>query len=163
MKLKGVKRRQLFDELILPHLPKDLQNYRYVEPFGGTFAVASFLPIRPKSLIYSDITVYKFKLETTPDETYYSDYSHILRMFDKPDVIMYLDPPYVGKEDWYDVVNENIHIELHKVVSSLKHAKIFISYEAHPLILELYKGFKIFNYPGTRENFRKEILIKKGE
>lgn len=163
MKLKGVKRKQLFEELILPHLPKDLQKYRYVEPFGGTFAVASFLPVRPKSLIYSDVTVYDFKLETKPDETYYSDYKHIMKMFDASDVVMYLDPPYVGKEDWYDVVNENIHKELHKTVTEMKKAKILISYESNPLILELYKGFQIINYPGSRENFRKEILIKKGE
>ena len=41
MKLIGYKKRQLFDELILPHLPSDLENYMYVEPFGGTFSVAS--------------------------------------------------------------------------------------------------------------------------
>lgn len=159
--LKGYKKKQLFEELILPNLPKDLQNYIYIEPFGGTFAVASYLTTRPKELIYSDAVKYDFQLATTPDKILHEDFEKILKKYDQQNVFFYLDPPYYGKEDLYDQ-DDNIHQRLHDAICTLKYADFLISYEKHSKILQLYKNFKIISYDGQRLNFLKEIIIKKG-
>lgn len=165
MKLKGYKKRQLFEELILPHLPTDLQNYIFIEPFGGTFAIASYLPKRPKQLIYNDITKYNFELETNPDIEYHTDFGNILKQYDQKDVIFYLDPPYVDKENWYEMPKsaDILHNDVYLKTLAVKNAKVLISYENNRKILALYKdsAFEIFTYTGSRQNFRNELLIVK--
>jgi|SRR6185369_13824551 len=164
MKLPGYKKKQLFDELISPHLPVDLKNYIYVEPFGGTFAVASYLPEKPKLLVYNDHVTHDFDLEALPDVEYHVDYTEILKKYDKPDVIFYLDPPYVDKENWYKYptgVYDFSHHRLFNAICEIKNAKVLISYEKNDGILKMYKDFKIFMYEGKRQNFRNEMLIVK--
>ena len=102
---------------------------------------------------------YDFKLEAMPDVEYCLDYSRILKKYDRPDAIFYLDPPYVGKEDWYKC--EFSHEELFDNFKEIKFAKVFLSYERNDKILDLYKDYKMYGYEGKRQNFRNEILIVK--
>ena len=39
MRFRGEKRRRLFDDFISRFIPDNINEYIYVEPFGGTFSV----------------------------------------------------------------------------------------------------------------------------
>lgn len=162
MHFPGKKKEDLIRDLILPNIP-NLSNYKYVEPFGGTFAVGHSLNTKPIFKIYNDILQYKFKIVADIIEN--SDYKNIFKKYDSVNTFFYLDPPYYGKEYLYGLENENqqFHIELKELIKSLK-GKFLISYEAHPFILELYQediNFKIIKYTGSNKYHKKEINILK--
>src|SRR6056297_946029 len=105
--------KDLYQNLIKQHLPKNLYDYIYVEPFGGSFGLAKILEQRPKKVIYNDIHIYDVDLDVA-DEMYHVDYRHILERYDSPNTIFYLDPPYYNKEHVYGMKrkNDNFHIQL---------------------------------------------------
>ena len=48
----GIKKKRLFDEFIKEFIPTNIKTY--VEPFGGSYAVHSYLPITPLTSIYNE-------------------------------------------------------------------------------------------------------------
>lgn len=162
MHFPGKKKEDLIRDLILPNVP-DLSDYKYVEPFGGTFSVGHSLNVEPLFKIYNDILRYDFKIVADIIEN--SDYSQILKKYDSVNTFFYLDPPYYGKEYLYGLENEDsdFHIELKEHLKSLK-GNFLMSYEAHPFILDLYQDsnqFQIIRYSGSNRYHKKEIVITK--
>lgn len=159
-KLPGEKTKRIYDELIAQYLPKNIENYIYVEPFGGTFAVNTFLPKRPKLSIYNDIHMYDFIGDVVADRIYHQNFDGVLHEYDSEKTIFYLDPPYFGKENLYEMYKKDkyFHELLYSELSNLK-GKFVISYEKCDYILKLYKNFNIFHYKGDYYPLRNEIII----
>lgn len=154
----GSKNKAIFDELINPYLP-NLENYVYVEPFGGSFKVADLLTTKPKKKIYNDIN--KYNINITADVILYEDYKRIINDYDSENTFFYCDPPFFEKEFLYDSCKHytmEFHIELHDILKKIK-GKFVLSYENKKFILNLYKDFKIITYIGEKTKFKNDILI----
>ena len=85
---------------------------------------------------------------------------------EKDDAFFYLDPPYVGTENYYkDIDGFGIreHEELARMLKSIK-GKFLLSYNDSPIVRELYKDFTIveslpLNYTlGCNVHKRKKVV-----
>lgn len=150
-------RKDYFENLIEPYLPKDIITY--VEPFAGSFAVSQRLKNRPETLVYNDINVYEGIEELDTDHIEHLDYKECIKKWDSVDTVFYLDPPYLRKEDWYGGVNNdiNFHKELKETLLNIK-GKWFMNYESQYEIEKMYRGFNIYDYTGKNPHI-KDILI----
>lgn len=150
-------RRNYFNNLIEPHLPKDIKIY--VEPFAGSFSVANFLKNRPLVLVYNDINKYEGLYQLDADHFEFNDYKKCIEKWDSVDTVFYLDPPYYKKEHWYEGSNsdESFHRELKEILMNVK-GRWFLNYESNHFIEKLYRDFNIYDYSGSL-TFIKDILI----
>lgn len=95
------------------------------------------------------------------------DFERLIKTYDRPGALFYLDPPYYEAEKYYpDRFNPEDHERLQKCLSDLK-GKFILSYNDCPRIRELYKGFAIIevdrldNLANKIESRRyKELIIK---
>ncbi len=160
MKLPGKKSKRIYKELISKYLPEDIENWTYVEPFGGTFAINTFLPKRPWRSIYNDIAKYDFIDEIKADMIHHTNYQYIISHYDSENTIFYLDP-YYGKEYLYKgpfTKDSYFHIALQNSLQNLK-GKFVLSYEKSDVIIKLYKDFNIFYYAGNFKTLKNEMII----
>lgn len=96
------------------------------------------------------------------------DFESLIKVYDKPDGLTYLDPPYYGTERYYDAeFPKDDHKRLHGVLKHVK-GKFILSYNDCEYIRELYKGFRIeevsrgHNLVGRyndKENRYRELII----
>ena len=110
-------------------------------------------------LVYNDINVYDLNIQA--DEIYHLDYKEIFKMYDSPNVVYYLDPPYYKKEFLYagcENYTKDFHIELHDEIKKLK-SKVILSYEYNKFIVNLYNDLNIHEYKGNNVIFIKELVI----
>jgi DNA adenine methylase len=156
MKLRGEKRRKHYDEFLKEFLPEHIEVY--VEPFGGTFNMSTYLKNRPTTLVYNDIHDYGFDIDC--DIELHKDYKEVIEEYDSQHTVFYLDPPYYGKEDVYGLMknDEEFHVELKDQITNLT-GKVIISYEDVPFIRKLYKDYQIETYKGDTYYLLNEILI----
>lgn len=95
------------------------------------------------------------------------DFERLIKTYDRPGALFYLDPPYYEAEKYYpDRFNPEDHIRLKKCLGDLK-GKFILSYNDCPQIRELYNGFTIIevdrldNLVNKIESRRyKELIIK---
>ncbi len=88
------------------------------------------------------------------------DFADLLRIYDRPGALFYLDPPYYGAEYLYEAeFSEAQHSLLNTLLKGLK-GRFILSYNDHPFIRELYKDFTIL--PVTRQNNLAAGTGKKG-
>lgn len=98
------------------------------------------------------------------------DYNDLLKIYDKPDALIYLDPPYYEKEKYYNncEFKKDDHLKLKNSLENIK-GKFILSYNDSEYIREIYKDFIIEetsrnnNLAGrysTREKTYNELLIK---
>jgi len=158
-RLPGQKTKKIYKDLISKYLPEDIENWTYVEPFGGTFAINTYLPKRPKLSIYNDINKYEFFDEIIADKYHHENFHEIITLYDSKETIFYLDPPYFGKEYLYKKPKDTyFHKVLFNKLKNLK-GKFVLSYEKCDFILKLYEDFNIFYYTGNYFPLRNEIII----
>ena len=158
--VKFRKRKALFKEFIQPFFPSNLEECIYVEPFGGSFVISTYLEKRPLKLVYNDITDYGIGI--IADEILRLDYIDIINQYDSVKTFFYLDPPYFGKEDWYG--NKKNDFDFHdNLFNALKkiNGRFVLSYEDNKVIRNIWKGHEIIKYSGENQIFRNEILIVK--
>lgn len=80
----------------------------------------------------------------------HKDYDDLIKVYDRSTAFFYLDPPYHGTEDMYDVTfTKEDHLKLKNRLSGIK-GLFLLSYNDDPFIRELYKDFKI--EPISRNN-----------
>lgn len=73
----------------------------------------------------------------------HKDYDDLIKVYDRPTAFFYLDPPYYGTEDMYDVIfTKEDHLKLKQHLSNIK-GLFLLSYNDDPFIRELYKDFNI--------------------
>lgn len=71
------------------------------------------------------------------------DFEDVIQVYDKPDALLYLDPPYYGTERYYQIqFSTEDHIRLNRVLQSVK-GKWILSYNDCEYIRELYKDFVV--------------------
>lgn len=73
----------------------------------------------------------------------HKNFDDLIKTYDRSDTLFYLDPPYYGTEHYYSgEFGEADHIALRDILKCIK-GKFLLSYNDHPYIRELYKGFEI--------------------
>lgn len=71
------------------------------------------------------------------------DFSDLIKTYDRPDALFYLDPPYYGTEKEYEVVfSKQDHERLFNCLRNIK-GKFVLSYNDCDYIRELYKDYNI--------------------
>ena len=72
----------------------------------------------------------------------HDDFRTIIRKYDSPDTLFYVDPPYIGKEKYYaGGFTEKDHLELADLLNRIE-GKAIISYYDDPLLLNIYRGWR---------------------
>jgi site-specific DNA-adenine methylase len=157
MRFIGKKTKNIYTEFISKYIQKNISIY--VEPFGGSFAISTYLENKPDLMIYNDINTYDININA--DHIHHLDYKDIFDMYDSPDAVFYIDPPYFLKEFYYDGCEnytKDFHVELKEKINNLK-GKVIISYESKSFILKLYSDYNIYRYNGTDPILKNEIII----
>lgn len=96
-------------------------------------------------------------------------YKDIIQRYDRPDALLYLDPPYHGTEKYYDCgFGEDDHLQLHKLLSNAQ-GKFILSYNDDAFVRDLYKDFEVIpavrnsnlvaRYEAADKQYR-ELIIK---
>lgn len=71
------------------------------------------------------------------------DFENLIQVYDRKKALFYLDPPYKGTEQYYDVeFCEKDHLRLKDALCKLQ-GKFILSYNNDPYIQNLYKDFRI--------------------
>lgn len=160
--LRGQKRKIHFDSLIAEHIPSDIETYKYVEPFAGTFAIGNYLTDKPAVKVYNDLKVYDFPIDA--DIVEHLDFEQCINLHDSGKTVFYIDPPYYGKENIYGLPlkDKDFHIRLKNTLDNIK-SEFILSYEDCTFIRSLYSSdnYKIIVYEGNKKFLSKEITIIK--
>ena len=71
------------------------------------------------------------------------DFEHLIKTYDRPNALIYCDPPYYETEKYYpDRFNAEDHVRLKEVLSKVE-GKFILSYNDCEIIRELYKEYTI--------------------
>jgi len=70
------------------------------------------------------------------------DFERLIKTYDRPNALFYLDPPYYSAERFYDGFTKEDHQRLRSVLERLK-GKFILSYNNDVYIKDLYEGFNI--------------------
>ena len=85
------------------------------------------------------------------------DFEQLLKTYDRPDALFYLDPPYYEAEKYYpDRFQPEDHARLRQALGRLR-GRFIVSYNDCPKIRELYQDYKII------EVSRQDNLTAKGQ
>lgn len=78
------------------------------------------------------------------------DFESLIKTYDRPDALFYLDPPYHGTERYYSAAfNAEDHKRLNRILKGIK-GKFLLSYNDDSFVRSLYDDFKI--EPISRKN-----------
>ena len=92
------------------------------------------------------------------------DFERLLKVYDRPDALFYLDPPYFGAEKHYSVkFGSNDHTRLRDALGRIQ-GKFILSYNDCPEAREIYKGYAMVEADrndnlATGRRYR-ELIIK---
>lgn len=95
------------------------------------------------------------------------DCTDLVKVYDRPDALFYLDPPYLGAEQYFSFnFGMDDHQRLHDCLAHIK-GKFILSYNNEPFINELYAGFNIIEVERNNNLVKntgapkyKEVIIK---
>jgi len=130
---------------------------------GDSFAMSAKAMRKPKD-IYKSFMKWSKRLRFVTIENL--DFRELIKRYDKDESFFYLDPPYVGTENYYkDIDGFGIkeHKELAELLKNIK-GKFLLSYNDSPVVRELYKDFTIvesspLNYTlGANMHKRKKVV-----
>ncbi len=91
------------------------------------------------------------------------DFENLIKVYDRPNALFYLDPPYHTTEKYYDVqFTEEDHLRLKNALDNIK-GRFVLSYNDDEFIRNLYKNYTIINVERSNNlgsgNY-KEVIIK---
>lgn len=153
----------MYKNLLESNIPSDIGDRIYIEAFGGSFGLCKILSktYSFKQTIYNDIKIYDSNtILLKANVTHNLDYSKIFEKYNTEDSFFYLDPPYIGKEHYYENTFDSMedHYLLSKKIKELK-GKWMLSYLDHPILREYYKDYRFDTYAGDSIYRKKEIVI----
>ncbi|KHE73169.1 DNA adenine methylase [Halobacillus sp. BBL2006] len=84
------------------------------------------------------------------------DFREVVRVYDSPTTLFYVDPPYVDREKYYALTDQDKGepLKLHKDLATLMNniqGKAIISYYDHPLLDEYYSSWTKETYKAGRQ------------
>lgn len=141
--------------------------YLISQSFGSKarhFAMSAKAGRRPKN-IYRNFQTYSKRLQFVTIEQL--PFQKLITKYDKQDTLFYLNPPYVGTEDYYQNTQgfgKQEHQELSELLKNIK-GKFILSYNDTSYIRGLYQGLHIkelettYVLNGARRKKAKELLI----
>ena len=145
-----------------------LYYYSIVHSFGGkrdNYAMCK--KARSPKNIYKRFQVYAERLKPVSIENL--DFREFIKQYDSDSTLFYLDPPYVGTENYYKnkkTFDLKDHRDLCKILKSIK-GKFLLSYNDCELVRNLYQGFTIETLEThyrinmqTQNVKRKELLVR---
>ncbi|WP_257842547.1 DNA adenine methylase [Helicobacter sp. 11S02629-2] len=97
---------------------------------------------KPKN-IYKDYSKWSERLKNVTIENL--DFKTLIPKYDTASTFFYVDPPYVGTENYYKTktsFTRKEHIALADILKSIR-GKFLLSYNDHPMVRELYSNFDI--------------------
>ena len=143
--------RQIFDDIkhkrLLPH--NNIQAaayyfYRLSQSFSSTGdSYAMCKKDRAPKNIYRSFKVWSDRLRGVIIEK--MDFSALIRNYDWENILFYIDPPYIGTENYYDMPS-GFGIAQHELLAYLLEnikGKFVLSYNDCEVVRELYKNFVI--------------------
>lgn len=154
----------LFKNLFEDNIPSDINDRTYIEPFGGSMGLFKIISeiYSPIQSVYNDIKIYDSNIILSKANiTHNLDYSKIFEIYNSEDSFFYIDPPYIGKEYYYEQTFENgmdDHFMLSQRVKYLK-GKWMMSYQDHPVLHEWYSDYRFDCYKGNSIYHLNEIII----
>ncbi|MBZ9615275.1 DNA adenine methylase [Clostridium estertheticum] len=98
----------------------------------------------------------------------HKDFQNLIKVYDRIDALIYLDPPYYGTEKYYQAqFNKDDHVRLNETLKNIK-GKFLLSYNDCEFIRELYKDFNIeeiqrnhnLKNKDGKSNMYNELIIK---
>ncbi|WP_198672585.1 DNA adenine methylase, partial [Helicobacter burdigaliensis] len=138
--------------------------YLIQNSFGAKKESFAMSKTRAKKL-YRDFSVYSKRLKGVSIEN--KDFTYILKNYDNDGALFYLDPPYVGTEDYYQNTG-GFGLKEHKLLNELLKnikGKFMLSYNDCKLVRELYKDFNIkelrvsYSLSAKDRKEQKELLV----
>lgn len=129
---------------------------------GDNFAMTKG---RTHKNIYRDFYVYSKRLKQALIENL--SYERLIKEYDSDETLFYVDPPYVGTENYYKMINGftmKDHENLVGILKSIK-GKFMLSYNDCEVVRDLYKGFKFkelavnYSLNGKARKKGSELLI----
>lgn len=130
---------------------------------GDNFAMCK---ARSPKNIYKDYSIWSERLKGVCIEN--MDFRKLIKEYDSEESLFYLDPPYVGTENYYKMPRDfgmQEHKDLADILHSIK-GKFILSYNDCKLIRELYKDLRIKQTKEIRYSMNvqvrkvaKEVLI----
>jgi DNA adenine methylase len=83
------------------------------------------------------------------------DFERLIKKYDSPDTLFYVDPPYYDAEFYYNQPGVEFkradHERLKGVLSSIQ-GKFSLSYYEHPVIRELYAGYTVLKKDSVKHS-----------
>lgn len=70
------------------------------------------------------------------------DFRKLIQVYDRPETLFYLDPPYLGFPEYRHNMVERDFEELNELLTGLR-GKFLMSLNDHPRLREIFGGFKI--------------------
>lgn len=92
----------------------------------------------PKTIEHTKEFLSKVKTRLAGVVIEHRDFEPLIKTYDRKDALFYLDPPYVGTENYYDVSFSSMdHQRLAELLGNLK-GRFILSYNDDPCIKQLY-------------------------
>ena len=172
--LDRLQSRELFFEYknqIENHIPlSDLQRagrYLYLIKYSFGSNKHSFATAPKDTLnIIEKLPAYQQRLRKVIIENV--DFEHLIKTYDRPNALFYLDPPYVDSEKYYTAYqfSESDHYRLYNILKNIS-GKFILSYNDCEFVRNLYKDYNIKSVsrinllPSTENNQTKfnEVII----
>lgn len=170
-----IQSRELFNsykfELESPHNLTNLQRAaRYLYLIKCSFGCnCSSFATNPKNPYYivNRLPEIQARLKKVIIEN--KDFADIIKTYDREKAVFYIDPPYVGTEQYYNAnysnFNKDDHMRLNAVLKGIK-GRFILSYNACDFIVDLYKEYNIqyinrknLLKPGSNQDDFKEVII----
>ncbi|WP_229204133.1 DNA adenine methylase [Campylobacter anatolicus] len=129
---------------------------------GDNFAMGKS---RSGKSIYRDFMTHSKRLKHTLIENL--SYEKLIKEYDSNDTLFYLDPPYIGTENYYKMISGftmKDHETLARILKCIN-AKFMLSYNDCEVIRHLYKDFNLkelevrYSINATRRDKSSELLI----
>lgn len=94
--------------------------------------------------IVDELPAYKERLKDVIIEN--RDFENLIKTYDRPSALFYVDPPYYQSEGYYNKkyvsFNKDDHLRLNNVLNGIK-GRFILSYNACDFICDLYKNYNI--------------------
>ena len=101
--------------------------------------------VQPKNMAKATdyLSVASKRLEMTVIEN--QDFEHLIKTYDRPGALFYLDPPYFDAEKYYpDRFQPEDHERLRGALDNIK-GKFILSYNECEAVKEMYKGYEMIS------------------